>query len=181
MQIYSLLTLINHYEPLLTLSLCCFLVQGGPMEIKWLDGHKPLFKITTRLDSTIYAQVGMATHGVKGLLPWPVVCPLPPLPLVYGVPSPWSMVSSPSPPLGLWCPLSPLPLVYGVPSLPSSWSMVSPPSPPLGLWCPLPPLPLVYGVPSLPSPWSMVSPPSPPLGLWCRLPSLPLVYGVPSP
>ncbi|KAL5475482.1 hypothetical protein EMCRGX_G025301 [Ephydatia muelleri] len=29
---------------------------GGPMDIRWMDGHKPLFKVTTRLDSTIYAQ-----------------------------------------------------------------------------------------------------------------------------
>ena len=32
-------------------------VQPTGPDIKWVDGHKPLFRVTTKLDSTIYTEV----------------------------------------------------------------------------------------------------------------------------
>ena len=32
-------------------------VQPTSPDIKWVDGHKPLFRVTTKLDSTIYTEV----------------------------------------------------------------------------------------------------------------------------
>ena len=32
-------------------------VQPTSPDIKWVAGHKPLFRVTTKLDSTIYTEV----------------------------------------------------------------------------------------------------------------------------
>lgn len=41
---------------------CCFLfvLQHSGPEVKWVDGGKPLFKVSTHLVSTVYTQVSFS-------------------------------------------------------------------------------------------------------------------------
>lgn len=43
----------------------CISMQGAVSDVKWVDGHKPIFKVDIRLQSTIYTQVLYSTYTVN--------------------------------------------------------------------------------------------------------------------